>query len=165
VTFLMTDVVDSTALLHRLDDRYGQLLTDLRRLIRTAVRRAGGIEVDARADEYFAVFKGAPGAVQAALAIQHAVQDHPWTDGARVSLRAGIHSGRPTLTDAGYVGLAVHAVHRICSTAQGGQVVVSRAARSAVGSALAGQVRFDELGEHRLKGLPEPELLYVVARS
>ena len=39
VTLLMTDVVDSTGLLHRLEDRYGPLLTDLRRLIRSSVRR------------------------------------------------------------------------------------------------------------------------------
>jgi class 3 adenylate cyclase len=36
-------------------------------------------------------------------------------------VRAGIHSGRPTLTDTGYVGLSVHTVARLCSVAHGGQ--------------------------------------------
>src|SRR5690349_3712311 len=56
VTFLLTDIEGSTELLARLDDRYAPLLADVRRLMRAAVRHAGGHEVDARADELFAVF-------------------------------------------------------------------------------------------------------------
>lgn len=121
--------------------------------------------MDARADEYFAVFKRAAGAVGAALEIQRAVDAHQWTDGVRVVLRTAIHSGRPTLTEGGYVGLAVHAVRRICSIADGGQVVVSRAAHGAIGEEAPVDVRFSDLGTHRLKGLPEPEPLFLVVRG
>ncbi len=68
VTFLMLDIVDSTGLLHRLEDRYARLLSDLRRLTRATVQRAGGVEVDARGDEYFAVFRRSSEAIAAALA-------------------------------------------------------------------------------------------------
>ena len=162
VTFLMLDIVDSTGLLHRLEDRYGKLLSDLRRLVRSAVRRSGGVEVDARGDEYFAVFKRPVDAVTAALQTQSAVAAHEWPDGAKVRLRYGIHSGRPTLTESGYVGLAVHAVRRICSAAGPDQVVVSRTVVAGVGPRV-GTVRFGELGLHRLKGLPEAELLYLAS--
>ena len=94
VTFLLTDIQDSTGLVHRLGDRWASVLTDSRRLIRTAVRRAGGREVDARGDEFFAVFKRAASAAEAAVAIQRAFHAHRWPEGsmsrcARASTLAG----------------------------------------------------------------------------
>src|SRR5256712_10353619 len=69
VTFLLTDIEGSTGLLQRLGDRYAAVLRDVRSLIRDAVRGAGGSEVDARADEFFAVFKGPAGALPAPVAL------------------------------------------------------------------------------------------------
>jgi class 3 adenylate cyclase len=53
------------------------------------------------------VFKRPSGALAAALAIQRRVGSRSWPAGAKVRLRIGIHTGRPALTDGGYVGLAV----------------------------------------------------------
>jgi class 3 adenylate cyclase len=97
------------------------------------MHRAGGREVDARADEFFAVFDRASAALEAALAIERSLRERTWPEGVDVRVRAGIHSGRPTLTDSGYVGLAVHTVARISSAAHGGQILLSAAARNAVG--------------------------------
>jgi class 3 adenylate cyclase len=160
VTFLLTDIQDSTGLVQRLGEGYAPLLADTRRLIRAAVRRAGGVEVDARADEFFAVFKQPHAALHAAIAIQRAVRDHGWPDGAAVRLRAGVHSGRPTLTEGGYVGLAVHTTARVSAAAHGGQILVSGAATRLVGHELAAELRLVELGTYRLRGLPEEEALY-----
>jgi class 3 adenylate cyclase len=160
VTFLLTDIQDSTGLVHSLGDRYVGLLTDARRLIRTAVRRGGGREIDARADEFFAVFKRATSAAEVAIAIQRAFRDHPWPEGASVSVRVGLHSGRPTLTDTGYVGMAVHATNRVCAMASGGQIIASRAALRAMGDALPAGVTVVGLGSHRLRGLPDTESLF-----
>jgi class 3 adenylate cyclase len=160
VTFLINDIQDSTGLVHQLGDEYAHLLADVRRILRAAVRRAGGREVDARADELFAVFKRAPSAVEAAIAIQRGMRDHAWPPGTQVLVRSGIHSGRPTLTDAGYVGIAVHAANRVAAVAHGGQVVLSKAAMRALGEEPVPDASFVELGTHRLRGLPEPELLY-----
>lgn len=160
VTFLLTDIQDSTGLVHRLGDDYAHLLADVRRILRAAVRDAGGREVDARADELFAVFKRTRGAVEAALAIQRGLRDHAWPAGTRVLVRSGIHSGRPTLTDAGYVGLSVHAANRVASVGHGGQIVLSRAAIRALGDEQIADVSFIELGTHRLRGIPDPETLF-----
>jgi class 3 adenylate cyclase len=160
VTFLLTDIQDSTGLVHQLGDGYAHLLADVRRILRAAVRRSGGREVDARADELFAVFKEAPAAVQAALAIQRELRDHAWPGDTRVLVRSGIHSGRPTLTDTGYVGLSVHAANRVASAAHGGQIVLSRAAIRALGDQAIADVSFVDLGTHRLRGLPDAETLF-----
>lgn len=162
VTFLLTDIEGSTNLLQRLGDRYAVLLADVRALIRLSVSRAGGREVDARADEFFAVFDRAPKALEAALSIQRAAAGRAWPDGMEVKIRLGIHAGRPALTDAGYVGLAVHAVARICSVAHGGQILLSAAAREAVGRSRPAGIRFRSLGSHRLRGLREAQTLFQV---
>ncbi len=162
VTLLMTDIEASTALLRRLGDRYGALLEEVRDLVRHAVSRGDGREIDARADEFFAVFERPAAAVEAAVAVQRALGDHAWPDDVTVQVRVGIHSGRPTLTESGYIGLAVHTTARLCSAAHGGQIVVSAATRAAVGESPPAGVRFRALGRHRLPGLPDAEALFQV---
>jgi class 3 adenylate cyclase len=164
VTFALIDIEGSTELLHRLGDRYGPLLGQLRRLLRAAVQRAGGREVDARGDELFAAFERAASALHAALAIQRGVSGHTWADGINLRVRIGIHTGRPTLTGTGYIGLAVHTVARVCTSAHGGQIVISSATRDALGSSLPDGIALKSLGTWRLHGLRESvELLQVRA--
>jgi class 3 adenylate cyclase len=162
VTLLMTDIEGSTALLRRLGDDYGALLNDVRSVVRRAVSRGNGREIDARADEFFAVFDRAAAAVEAAVAIQRALGNRDWPDDLEVRVRIGIHSGHPTLTDVGYIGLAVHTTARVCAAAHGGQIVVSAATRAAAGKSAAGGFRFRSLGRHRLAGLPDAEELFQV---
>jgi class 3 adenylate cyclase len=102
VTFALIDLEASTDLLHRLGRGYGPVLSQLRRLIRAAVQRAGGREVDAHGDELFAAFKRVASALDAAVAIQHGVRSHAWADGIEPRVRIGIHTGRPTLAETGY---------------------------------------------------------------
>jgi class 3 adenylate cyclase len=160
VTFLLTDIEGSTGLLSRLGDRYAALLAEVRGLIRTAVQKGKGREVDARADEFFGVFERAPAALEAALRMERAVQGRAWPEGVEVRLRTGLHSGRPTLTDAGYVGLAVNTVARICAAAHGGHILLSEAARDAARRGRPAGVRFRGLGSHRLRGLREAVTLF-----
>jgi class 3 adenylate cyclase len=162
VTFLFTDIEDSTGLVRQLGDGYDRFLADCRRLLRATVREHGGREVDTRADEMFAVFEKARSAIDAALAIQRKVAARAWPDGLPVRIRIGLHTGRPTLTDTGYVGLAVHTASRICFASHGGQILVSGAVRDAVASAELVGVGFRDLGLHLFHGLPAPESLFQV---
>ena len=162
VTFLLADIADSTGLVASLGDRYGAVLADVRRVLRAAVRASGGREVDARADELFAVFEEARAAIEAALAIQRKMRARAWPEDRLVLVRIGLHTGEPTLTDTGYVGLAVNTAARICFAAHGGQIVVSRAVREAMASSQSNDVAFRDLGLHQLHGLPEPAALFQV---
>lgn len=162
VTHLLTDVEGSTPLLAQLGDRYGAVLVRIRRLIRAAVTTAGGIEVEARADEFTAVFTGAAQALRAAVAIQHGMAAERWPDDSVVRLRVGLHSGEIEVVDGGYVGLSIHTAARICSVAGGGEILTS--ATTLAGLTPIAGVAFRSLGEHRLAGLPEPlELVAVTA--
>ena len=161
VTFLLTDMEGSTSLLRRLEDRYAVVLQDVRRVIDRAVRAGNGHKVDAHGDEYLAVFARPADAIGAAVQMQRAMAAAPWPDGLEVRVRAGVHSGRPTLTDTGYVGLSVHTVARICSVAHGGQVLISSSTSAALSPAPDG-VTWVSLGAHRLAGLPRDEELFQV---
>jgi class 3 adenylate cyclase len=162
VTFLLTDIEGSTELLGRLGNQYASLLTDIRRLVRAAVRRPGGHEVSARGDDVFAAFEHAPAAVEAALAIQREMSAREWPGRSDVRLRIGLHRGRPELTDSGYVGLSVHAAARICFAAHGAQILMSSAVRTAVPESLGEGVTLRSLGAWRFRGLPEPIEMFQV---
>jgi DNA-binding NarL/FixJ family response regulator/class 3 adenylate cyclase len=162
VTLLFTDVEGSTQLLHRLGDGYPPVLSEHRRLVRDAVAAAGGTEVDCRADEFFVVFDTAEAALAATLAAQRALAGHAWPDGAEVRVRMGLHTGRPAVADDTYIGLDVHRAARICSAGHGGQVLVSATTRAALGETALGEASLRDLGEHLLRGLPEPERLFQV---
>jgi class 3 adenylate cyclase len=160
VTFLLADIEDSTGLVQRLGDRYPAVLAGVRKLLGDAIRKSGGREVDSRADEYFAVFKQAHAALDAALLIQRRALGTAWPDDLPVRIRVGLHTGRPTLTDTGYVGIAVHMAARVCFAAHGGQIVLSRAARDAMDGSQPAGITFRDLGLHQLQGLPAPEALF-----
>ena len=160
VTFLLADIEDSTGVLRRVGDGYASLLGDVRRVLRRAVQRSGGKEVDVRADELFAVFKQATGALEAAITIQRSLRSRAWPEGASVRVRIGLHTGRPALTESGYVGLAVHTAARIGAVGHGGQIVLSSATVRAVEASLPVGVGLRQLGAHRLRGLRDPEKLF-----
>jgi class 3 adenylate cyclase len=162
VTFLLTDIEGSTALLSELGDRYAGLLEDVRGIVRVAVLNAGGHEVDARADEFFAAFARPGPAIEAAVDVQRTLGGRTWPDDVQCRVRAGIHGGRPTLTDTGYIGLSVHTAARICWVAHGGQIVVSGQTTAALGNSPPRGVTFATLGQHRLPGLTRDETLFQV---
>jgi class 3 adenylate cyclase len=158
LTLLFADIEDSTGHLRRLVDRYSSMLADVRTILRAATRR-GGQEVDARADEFFAVFRDATAAVDAALAVQRAMRDRVWPDGVPVRVRIGIHRGRPTPSDGGYIGIAVNTGARICEAGHGGQMLMSAAAAEAVAGGLPPGTRTRSIGSHRLRGLRDAQPL------
>jgi class 3 adenylate cyclase len=162
VTFVMTDIEGSTELLRALGDGYAKLLREVRTLIRAGVRMAGGHEVDARADEFFAAFRRPGHALVAAVAIQRGLRERTWPDGTEVRVRIGIHTGRTTLAETGYVGIAVHTASRVCSAGHGGQILLSTAARDALDVVRTDGITFRTLGRYTLAGLPEPEALFQV---
>jgi class 3 adenylate cyclase len=162
VSFLLTDIEESTALLTRLGDRYADVLTEARRVIREAVLRAGGREVEARADEFVAVFEDAPSAVQAAAEMQRALGQTTWPDGVEVRVRAGINTGDIALTESGYVGISVHTAARVMAAAHGGQILVAGDTWAALAGACPDGIRLDSVGSHRLRGLEGAQELYQV---
>jgi predicted ATPase len=149
VTFLFSDVEGSTKLLHELGPQvYAHALTEHRRVLRAAFVHNGGVEVDTQGDALFYAFATAPAAIAAALQAQEGLAPGP------MRVRMGIHTGRPHLSEEGYVGEEVHLGARIAAAAHGGQVLLSIQTREGVSATLT------DLGEHRLKDFAEPVWIF-----
>jgi class 3 adenylate cyclase len=162
VTMLMTDIEGSTSLVQRVDAHFPALIEELWAKLRSCVVGWSGYEVEARADEFFAVFESPRSAVDAAIEMQRTLPLHTWPGSAEVRVRIGIHSGYPTSTKSNYVGLDVNTTSRICALGHGGQIVVSSNTREAVKSSAPEGVRFRLLGAQHLRGLAAPVALYQV---
>ena len=166
VTLLFADVEGSTRLLYALGgERYQEMRTRTRELVRAAAQQHRGDEVDSTGDSVFFVFERAGDAVEAAAEIQHSLLRESWTPDAAVRLRIGIHTGEPELTADGYVGVDVHIAARLCSAAHGGQVIVSQAVRELVGAEPLAGLSFRPLGRHRFKDIPSPEPVFQVVAA
>ncbi|MEX1254671.1 MAG: adenylate/guanylate cyclase domain-containing protein [Dehalococcoidia bacterium] len=152
VVLLFTDLVGSTELLEALGEDAGE---QLRRthfsMLRDVVNARGGQEVKSLGDGLMVVFTSAVDALGCAVAMQQAVQGH---DQLRSRVRVGLHVGEPIQDEDDYFGMPVVTATRLCSSAQGGQILASDLVRRLVGS--RGQYTFRDLGALQLKGIAEP---------
>ncbi|HEV2041036.1 MAG TPA: adenylate/guanylate cyclase domain-containing protein, partial [Casimicrobiaceae bacterium] len=159
VTLLFSDIEDSTSRLAELGaDQYRVALEEHRRILRDAVVRHAGHEFGAAGDALFIAFGSVQDAIRSAIDAQCALNDHDWRDGQPLRVRMGLHTCEATSTADDYVGMGVHRASRICAVGHGGQVLLSRTTHDLLAEAARFAVR--DLGEHVLKGLPEPQRLY-----
>jgi class 3 adenylate cyclase len=162
VTMLFTDIEGSTRLLRQLGDRYGDLLRDHHALLRTVAASHGGRVVDTQGDAFFFAFPTSKQALAAGVDAQRRLAQGDWPDGVDLRVRMGMHTGEPALGADGYLGIDVVHAARICSAAHGGQLIVSESTRALALSDPPRGISFQDLGEHALKGLDQPQRLYQV---
>jgi class 3 adenylate cyclase len=154
-TVLFTDIVDSTRLAAEAGDRRWRELLDAHDEISAReVERFRGRRVKTTGDGMLAVFDGPARGVRCAEAVLDGLAE------LKVEIRAGLHVGECELRGDDVGGLAVHIGARVAGLAKPSEILVSRTVRDLVaGSGL----RFDERGEHELKGVPDRWSLYAVA--
>jgi class 3 adenylate cyclase len=164
VTFLMTDVVESTpiwlqkrAQMYAAMKRHDQLLTG-------AIESNGGIVLKERGegDSFFAVFLRATDAVSAALAAQKALTSEPWTEQIPISVRMAILTGEADAQDRDYRAPAVNRCAKLRRRAVGNQILVSESTYSIVADILRDDIRLVSVGKRRLEGHDRHEEIYVV---
>jgi class 3 adenylate cyclase len=160
VTFLFTDIEGSTQLERQLRERYGDVLREHQAIVRAAFAAHGGHEIDTQGDSFFYVFPRAKAAVDAAVDAQKALAGHTWPEDGEVRVRIGISTGEASLEGGRYVGFAVHRAARISAAGHGGQILLSDDAVRAVEASAPANFTFRALGDHRLRGLPEPVTLF-----
>ena len=152
---LFTDIEGSTRLLKELGPGvYDEALAEHRRVLRDTFAAHGGVEVDTQGDAFFVAFPTAAGAVEAACSGQQALEPGP------ISVRMGLHTGTPSATADGYVGIDLHRGARVAALAHGGQVILSDTT-----AAFVGDVPLRDLGRHRLKDFDAPARLFQLGTS
>src|SRR5713226_2662143 len=160
VTFLFTDIENSTRLMQEMGDSYTSAQTAHHQILRAAFQSFQGHELRTEGDSFFCVFASAIDACSAAAAAQRALASHIWDGGRPLRVRMGLHTGEAPLVGDEYIGIDVHHAARIAAAAHGGQVVVSDTTRSLVETSLPQGLGLRDLGLHRLKDLARPERLF-----
>ena len=156
-TVLFTDICSSTERAAAMGDaRWRDLLSEHDRLVRSEVERRRGKFIKSMGDGTLATFDGPARAIEGATAIRDAIA------ALGLQIRAGLHTGECELMGDDVGGLAVHIGARVAATAQPGEIRVSRTVADLVaGSGL----RFEDRGEHELKGVPGSWRLLAVAEA
>ena len=162
VAFLMTDIEGSTQLVGRLADSWPAALNEHFAIIRAAVGANRGTWVSSEGDAVFAVCPSARQAIAAAIAAQREMAGHAWPGGVGLKMRVGIHAGEAVLGGRDYTGIDVHRTARMAAAGNGGQVLVSEAARLLAGDRPGEGIGYLDLGRYQLRDLPAAEHLYQV---
>ncbi len=160
VTLLFTDIEGSTRLLHRVGERYAEILAESRRLLQAAFQRWNGVVVDTQGDAFFVAFARANEAVAAAVDVQRTLFSTMFAEDVTVRVRIGLHTGEPEIAGEGYIGMDVHKAARVMSAAHGGQVVLSQTTGDLVEHDLPVGVSLRNLGTYRLKDIEGPNTLH-----
>lgn len=157
VTFVVTDIEGSSALLMQHTDIYPRLLHEHRDLLRRSWAQVGGVEVDTKGDGTMAVFGSADAAVEGSLRAQRALADHRWPNELRPLVRMGIHTGLARPIEGQYISIAVHRATRVAEAAHGDQVLASETTAAQVDPA-----SLRPLGRFRMRDFDTPLALHQV---
>jgi class 3 adenylate cyclase len=145
-TLLFTDIVGSTEHARRLGDGGWQaLLSRHHAAVRAEIVRCEGTEVDTAGDGFFVRFESPARALEFARAAREAVKR------LGLEIRIGIHTGECELQGRALTGMAVHVAARIQALAGPGDILVSSTVKDIV---VGSDTRFEDRGEHSLKGTP-----------
>ncbi|MBI3229385.1 MAG: adenylate/guanylate cyclase domain-containing protein, partial [Burkholderiales bacterium] len=127
LAIVFADVCGSTAMYDHLGDVVAQrLMASCLGCLRTVVTQYGGRVIKTIGDELMCVFSTAQIGIQAACAMQMAVQQTQFEGGNRMQIKVGCHFG-PVIYDAGDVfGDTVNVAARVSSTARANQIMTSQ---------------------------------------
>ena len=161
-TILFTDLEGSTDLRVRVGDATANEIINLHdELVRSRLEIAGAVETKSLGDGFMALFTSANQAIQAAISIQRAIEDHNRANpDMTLSVRMGLNSGDVTQAAGDAHGTAVHAASRVADKAQGGQILVSQVVQDLAGT--LGDTRIVDRGLFWLKGFPDRWRLFEV---
>jgi class 3 adenylate cyclase len=154
---LFADIAESTALTEQLgDSAFRAKARELDSSLRSVIRDCVGTPVEGKVlgDGVLAVFTSARQAIDCALRCRAASQP------LGLQLHLGIHAGDVIREGNNVFGGAVNIAARIAAASKPGEVLVSDTVRSLARTSAG--VRFEDRGEHALKGVGEPQRLFAV---
>ena len=159
-TFLFTDIEGSTRNWQAAPDGMAVALERHDGLLRDAVASHGGIVVKHTGDGILASFNTPRSAVAAAIEVQRKLLGLvPFA--VRMAIAAG--EARPREQD--WFGPALNRCARLLDAGHGGQVLLTAATVALLQDLPLPDVSFVDLGEHRLRDLPDAQRIFQVAST
>ena len=161
MTFLLTDLVDSTRLWDTDPTAMEASIAAHDRLVATAVAQHDGALLKSRGegDSTLSVFQRATDAVSCAVALRSAMAEFEWP-GERLRARMAVHTGEAVERDDDYFGPAVNRAARIRAHATADQILVSSVAAGILADRLRHQIELVDLGLVQLRGIAGDEHLF-----
>ena len=162
VAIVFSDIEGSTQMAERLgDERWLGVVRRHNEIVRARLAAHRGTEVKALGDGFMLAFQTPADAVSCAVDIQRAFAEHNAAHPEeRIRVRVGVHAGQAIKEGEDFYGKTVILAARIAAEAQGGEILVSAAARMSTGG-----ITTDEGREAELKGLSGRHDLFRVAWS
>lgn len=155
LTFLFTDLVDSTLLWEQHETEMAEAVARHDAILGDAVARNSGTVVKFQGDGLMAAFDDPDDAVRAAVEGQRALRNEDWP--IPLGVRMGLCTGPARESAGDYHGPVVNRAARTASAAHPGQILVASAT-----AALVSAAALRALGDFRLKGLPPLGLFQVL---
>lgn len=165
VTFLFTDIEDSTQLAQQYPGTWELLRERHHAILQAAIQAHHGTAFQVVGDAFCAAFHTAGDGLNAAVEAQRKLQQEQWGK-VPIRVRMGLHTGSAEWHEYDYHGyLTLAKTQRIMALAHGGQVLLSNACMELIHNELPAEISLRDMREHRLKGLPAPERLWQVVAA
>ncbi len=163
VTILFCDMVDYAGMTERLGDQASrEVLREHHRIVRDAIARHGGREINVQGDGFMVAFGGVARALRCAIDIQRAVLAYVPADGSEtIAVHIGVHTGDAMDEGDDYLGHTVIVASRLADVAGAGEILVSSLSEQLVQG--SGEFTFDGHRETRLKGMARAQLSATLA--
>jgi predicted ATPase/class 3 adenylate cyclase len=164
VTFVFSDIEGSTRLWEEDPAGMAKSLARHDEIARAVVDAAGGTIFKHTGDGFGAAFDSVTAGVEAARLVAASLASETWL-GPALRSRIGVHSGEAEARDGDYFGATVTRTARLMDAGNGGQILISEAARQLLGGRVPEGMSLTDEGEHRLKDLGEPIRIYRLVTS
>ncbi len=158
VTFLLASVAGTTDLLDGRADAFNSALAVYHAVMRSEMRRAGGVEVQVAKDSFIAAFQSATDALSCAVSCRRALAAQPLP--LELGVRIALHTGDVELEYGKYQDGALRDGAAMLDAAHGGQTLASEATAALVRRDLEPGTRLTDLGLWRLREADGPERIF-----
>ncbi len=147
LTFLVTDIEDSTALWAADSVAMERVLARHDTVLRTAIEAHGGTVFKGTGDGFLSVFPDPTSAVEAAAEAQEELRAEHWPQGHAIRVRMGLDTGPAEERSGDYFGPSVNRVVRVMSSGHGGQILLTEETADSCNASTI------ELGDYDYKGV------------
>jgi predicted ATPase/class 3 adenylate cyclase len=157
VSFLFTDIVDSSGKWEEFGDRMAEAVELHDRVVEAEVAAHHGFVFKTVGDGHCVAFARLTDAARAAVSLQRHLESEDFREVNGLTIRLAVHIGEAVERDGDYFGPTLNRVARLLAIGHGGQILVSAAAAQLLATLGLQDLHLVDLGLYRLRSLARPE--------